>query len=126
MDTTTARRCVEEGAAGVVLSDKHERRLAESVEQLRSETAKATVQVLGVPCDVTVEADVQRLFDRTAAELGHLDVITDSAFRIFRCRVRFQCCVVGELQFEMFEPGWWTHGMPGEELLLIVVARSPS
>src|SRR2546423_9212406 len=65
----TARRCVEEGAT-VVISDKHERRLAESAAELG---------VLGVPCDVTVEDDVQRLFDRASAEMGGLDVVVNNA-----------------------------------------------
>ena len=47
----TAKRCVEEGAQ-VVISDKHERRLAESAEQLG---------VRGIPCDVTSEEQVQEL-----------------------------------------------------------------
>jgi len=46
---SVAQRCVEEGAR-VVISDKHERRLAESAEQLG---------VPGIPCDVTDEATVQ-------------------------------------------------------------------
>ena len=72
----TARRCVEEGAAGVVLSDKHQRRLAEAVDTL---TAEAAVPVIAVPCDVTVETDVQNLFDRAAAELGRIDVLVNNA-----------------------------------------------
>ena len=48
----TARRCLEEGAS-LVVADKHERRLADTAEELG---------VPGVPCDVTVEEDVQRLF----------------------------------------------------------------
>ena len=65
----TAKRCVEEGAK-VVLSDKHERRLAESA---------ASLDVLGIPCDVTVEEDVARLFATAVAELGHLDVLVNNA-----------------------------------------------
>ncbi len=58
----TATKCAEEGAAAVVLSDKHERRLGESVEELKGRSTGA--EIVGVPCDVTVEADVQRLFSR--------------------------------------------------------------
>jgi 3-oxoacyl-[acyl-carrier protein] reductase len=65
----TAKRCVEEGAK-VVISDKHERRLAESA---------AVLGVVGVPCDVTVEDDVARLFAAATAELGHLDVLVNNA-----------------------------------------------
>ena len=62
---SAATRCAEEGAAAVVLSDRHERRLAESVEALSA--AVPACKVFGVPCDVTVQADVDRLFDRAAA-----------------------------------------------------------
>jgi 3-oxoacyl-[acyl-carrier protein] reductase len=71
-----ATRCVEEGAAAIVLSDRHERRLAESVKMLSNASA---AKVVGVPCDVTVEADVQRLFSDAVAELGHIDVLINNA-----------------------------------------------
>jgi 3-oxoacyl-[acyl-carrier protein] reductase len=71
-----ATRCAEEGASAIVLSDRHERRLAESVKTL-SDTS--TARVVGVPCDVTVEADVQRLFADAVAELGHIDVLINNA-----------------------------------------------
>jgi 3-oxoacyl-[acyl-carrier protein] reductase len=61
----TARRAAEEGAT-VVLSDRHERRLAE---------AAAKLDAVGIPCDVTVEEDVQRLFDT----VGRLDVLVNNA-----------------------------------------------
>jgi 3-oxoacyl-[acyl-carrier protein] reductase len=67
----TARRCVEEGAT-VVISDKHERRLGESADQL-AEIGGA--RPLAIPCDVTVEADVGRLF----AEAGPVDVLVNNA-----------------------------------------------
>jgi 3-oxoacyl-[acyl-carrier protein] reductase len=65
----TAKRCQEEGAT-VVISDKHERRLAETAKELG---------VLGVPCDVTVEEDVQRLFDAAVNEHGRIDVAVNNA-----------------------------------------------
>ena len=71
----TARRCAEEGAR-VMLSDKHERRLAEYAERLARELGRP---VPSEPCDVTREADVQRLFERAVAELGHLDVLVNNA-----------------------------------------------
>ena len=73
----TARRCAEEGAAAVVLSDRHERRLAESAEALEAEIA--SVRVVPVPCDVTVQAEVDRLFDTAVSEAGHLDVVVNNA-----------------------------------------------
>ncbi len=71
----TAKRCAEEGAV-VAISDRHERRLAESAERL--------AQVLGhepvaVPCDVTVEDDVQRMFDVVHAAHGGFDVLVNNA-----------------------------------------------
>jgi len=71
----TAARCVEEGAV-VVVSDAHERRLAEAAAEL-SELAGA--QVLGVPCDVTVDEDVTRLYDETLARHGRFDVAVNNA-----------------------------------------------
>ena len=65
----TAKRCLEEGAR-VIISDKHERRLEETASELG---------VLGVPADVTQEADVQRLFDTAIGEYGHLDVAVNNA-----------------------------------------------
>jgi len=71
----TARRCAEEGAS-VVISDKHERRLAEAADEL---ARIAGARPLAVPCDVTVEDDVQRLFAAAAEGLGHLDVVVNNA-----------------------------------------------
>jgi 3-oxoacyl-[acyl-carrier protein] reductase len=65
----TARRCVEEGAR-VVISDRHERRLAESAAELN---------VLGIACDVTVEASVQELIAGAADHLGGIDVLVNNA-----------------------------------------------
>jgi len=64
-----AKRCQEEGAR-LVIADKHERRLAESAAELG---------VLGIPCDVTQEADVQHLISAAAAELGGIDVLINNA-----------------------------------------------
>lgn len=62
----TAKRCAEEGAT-VVVSDRHERRLAETAEQLGG--------VQAIPCDVTAQSDVDRLF----ADAGDLDVVVNNA-----------------------------------------------
>lgn len=67
--SSTARRCLEEGAR-VVISDKHERRLAETAAELG---------VVGIPCDVTDEASVQNLFETTKNELGGIDVLVNNA-----------------------------------------------
>src|ERR671930_607522 len=69
----TARRCLEEGAR-VVISDAHERRLTEAEKDL-----VAHGDVLAVPCDVTDEAQVQRLYDTTAERYGRIDVAINNA-----------------------------------------------
>jgi 3-oxoacyl-[acyl-carrier protein] reductase len=71
----TAKRCAEEGAT-VAISDKHERRLAEAADRLTEVMGAAPV---AVPCDVTVESDVQRLFDTVLGAVGHLDVLINNA-----------------------------------------------
>ncbi len=71
----TALRAAQEGAR-VVLSDRHERRLAEAVEKIASEVGGDPI---GIPCDVTVQADVDRLFDESIGALGHLDVVVNNA-----------------------------------------------
>jgi len=65
----TAKKAAEEGAT-VVVSDWHERRLAETAEQLG---------VLGVRCDVTVEEDVQNLLASAVAAHGRVDVLVNNA-----------------------------------------------
>jgi 3-oxoacyl-[acyl-carrier protein] reductase len=71
----TARRCAQEGAA-VVLSDAHARRLAEAAAQLGELCGG---RPLAVVCDVTVEDDVQRLYQAARAEHGRLDVAVNNA-----------------------------------------------
>jgi 3-oxoacyl-[acyl-carrier protein] reductase len=76
----TAKRCVEEGAT-IVISDRHERRLLESAEQL-GDVGGSSVSgsnVIAVPCDVTVESDVQAMFDSVVDKLGPLDVLINNA-----------------------------------------------
>jgi 3-oxoacyl-[acyl-carrier protein] reductase len=71
----TALRCAEEGAT-VMISDRHERRLAEAAERIGAETGTTP---LAVPCDVTVEDQVQRLVDSAATALGGIDVLVNNA-----------------------------------------------
>jgi 3-oxoacyl-[acyl-carrier protein] reductase len=73
--SATARRCLEEGAS-VVISDAHERRLAETAEQLGAETGGP---VFAVPCDVTDEAQVQALYAAATAHFGRFDVAVHNA-----------------------------------------------
>jgi len=70
-----ARRCLEEGAQ-VVLSDTHERRLGETLDALKAEHGDA---VAAVPCNVTDEAQVQRLIDTSVVTFGRLDVMINNA-----------------------------------------------
>src|SRR5436309_7066090 len=71
----TAKRCAEEGAA-VVVSDKHERRLAETAAQLAD---IASARPVAIPCDVTDESSVQALFDGAISATGGLDVVVNNA-----------------------------------------------
>ena len=65
--SATARRALEEGAT-VLVSDAHERRLAETASELG---------VPGIACDVTDESAVQRLVDGAVSELGRIDVLVN-------------------------------------------------
>jgi 3-oxoacyl-[acyl-carrier protein] reductase len=70
-----ARRCVEEGAR-VLISDIHERRLAEAVEQLAEIGDEPPASVL---CNVTKQEDVDELFAVAIDHLGHVDVLMNNA-----------------------------------------------
>jgi 3-oxoacyl-[acyl-carrier protein] reductase len=69
--SAVARRCLEEGAR-VVVSDRHERRLAATVEALEGD-------VHAIPCDVTDGTQVQALVDGAVAHFGRLDVMINNA-----------------------------------------------
>ncbi len=66
----TAKRCLEEGAR-IVISDKHERRLAEASNELDG--------ALAIPCDVTQQDQVDALFSKAIADTGGLDVVVNNA-----------------------------------------------
>jgi 3-oxoacyl-[acyl-carrier protein] reductase len=70
-----ARRCVEEGAR-VLISDIHERRLGEAVEQLAELGGEPPASVL---CNVTRQEDVDELFAVATDRLGHVDVMMNNA-----------------------------------------------
>ncbi len=72
----TAQRCLEEGAT-VVVSDAHERRLGEAADRLTD--AGGGARPLAVPCNVTVEEDVQNLYSTAIAEHGRIDVAVNNA-----------------------------------------------
>lgn len=67
----TAKRCAEEGAV-VAISDRHERRLATFAAALADVMGRDPI---AVRCDVTVEADVLRMFDA----VGDIDVLVNNA-----------------------------------------------
>ncbi len=70
-----AKRALEEGA-NVLISDAHERRIGEAADRL---TPIAGARPHAVVCDVTREADVERLFAMAERELGHIDVMVNNA-----------------------------------------------
>ncbi|MGH3715354.1 MAG: SDR family oxidoreductase [Micromonosporaceae bacterium] len=73
--SAAARRCLEEGAQ-VLVSDHHERRLAETVTALAAEHGD---RVAAQPCDVTDDAQVRALVDAAAGRFGRLDVMINNA-----------------------------------------------
>jgi 3-oxoacyl-[acyl-carrier protein] reductase len=68
--SATARRLLAEGAE-VVVSDAHERRLAETAEELGAS--------LAVPCDVTDDDQVRALFAAAVERHGRIDVVVNNA-----------------------------------------------
>jgi len=72
----TAIRCAEEGAAGLVISDIHERRLGEAADKIEAETGVRPETVL---CNVTVEDEVQAMFEFAIEKMGHVDVLMNNA-----------------------------------------------
>jgi 3-oxoacyl-[acyl-carrier protein] reductase len=70
-----AQRCVEEGAR-VLISDLHERRLAEAAAKLTDASGRpAPTRV----CDVTQQHQVDALIAGAIEELGHIDVLINNA-----------------------------------------------
>lgn len=72
-----AKRCLEEGARALMLSDIHPRRTAEAAEALAREFPQA--QVFGQVGNVAIEADVQALVDTAEGQLGGVDVLINNA-----------------------------------------------
>lgn len=71
-----SRRVLEEGARAVVISDTHERRLAQAAADLGAEFGDDRVR--SITCDVTSESEVQALLD-LADPLGGVDVMINNA-----------------------------------------------
>ena len=74
----TAKRCIEEGAT-VVVSDAHERRLGEAADTLAALPELDGERPLAVPCNVTEETEVQRLYDAAVDRHGRFDVAVNNA-----------------------------------------------
>lgn len=72
----TARRALLEGA-DVLVSDWHERRLAETAEKLSAEFAEDRVHQ--AVCNVQETAEVDALMDVAARRLGRIDVLVNNA-----------------------------------------------
>jgi len=70
-----AKRCAEEGAT-VMISDIHERRLAEAAAELEKITGKPTPRQL---CNVTQQEDVDALWAAAERHLGRVDVLMNNA-----------------------------------------------
>lgn len=70
-----ALRFAREGASVVVNS-----RTAANVHATAEEIRKAGGKALEVPADVTVEAEVERLFQRTLDEFGKVDILVNNAY----------------------------------------------
>lgn len=71
-----ARKVLEEGARAVVISDTHERRLAEAHTTLAEEFGAE--RVASVVCNVTLQEDVVALLD-LAEQFGGVDVMINNA-----------------------------------------------
>jgi 3-oxoacyl-[acyl-carrier protein] reductase len=73
--SATARRALAEGA-DVVVSDHHERRLAETRDEL---AALGLGRVEAIVCDVTSTAAVDALIAGAAESMGRIDVLVNNA-----------------------------------------------
>ena len=71
-----AKRAAEEGAT-LLISDFHERRLAEAADRIAAETG--TARPATCLCDVTRQDQVDALRDAALAQLGHVDVLVNNA-----------------------------------------------
>lgn len=72
-----AKKAVEEGCGGIVLSDIHEGRLQQAVDNLKQDTGLENV--FGLICNVAQEDDVRRLVDFAEDKLGGVDVLINNA-----------------------------------------------
>lgn len=72
-----AKRAAEEGCRALMVSDVHERRLAEAVQAIRQDTGLQ--EVYGQLCDVSQEGQVQSLIEAAEEQLGGIDILVNNA-----------------------------------------------
>ena len=82
---SAAKRAAEEGCKALYISDVHERRLAEAVEQIKKDTG--LTQVFGKLCDVSKEEQVQALISEADSAMGGIDVLINNAGLGTSCKV---------------------------------------
>jgi 3-oxoacyl-[acyl-carrier protein] reductase len=73
---STAKKMAEEGVSALVISDVHEKRLAQAVETIEKETG---LKAYGQLCNVTKEDDVQALVNFAIEKMGHVDILVNNA-----------------------------------------------
>ena len=73
----TARKAIEEGCRAIMISDVHERRLAEAAEKLSA--LSSSVKVYQQLCDVTREDQVQALIAAAEDKLEGIDILVNNA-----------------------------------------------
>lgn len=71
-----ALRCAEEGAAAMMISDIHEKRLDEAARRIESASGLKPLTCL---CDVTRQEQVDALFEAAVAEMDGVDVLINNA-----------------------------------------------
>src|SRR5579871_5020011 len=74
MGLATAQAFAEAGAA-VVMADAREDSVKQEAQKLIADGHK----VIAIPCDVSDDAQVERMVERTAAEFGRLDAAFNNA-----------------------------------------------
>lgn len=72
----TAKKMAEEGVSALMISDIHERRLLEAADKIKVETG---LQAKTILCNVTYEADVQKLIGAAIEGMGHIDILVNNA-----------------------------------------------
>lgn len=72
-----AKKALEEGCRGIVISDIHEGRLQKAVDQLKQETGMDSV--FGKLCNVVVEEEVQALVEFAEEKLSGVDILINNA-----------------------------------------------